>query len=177
LKTLPLIALVLALGVSACKEDVLSSALPGPAVLTARAIGHYGQMSILDHDGPKGQVYLAGMEAPLWFGQVRDALAYLKSPEQEGEILVLYVNDMGKAESWETPGANNWITAQQAFYVVGSGVLGGMGAPEIVPFGDAAKAKAFAATRGGKVLRLNKISAETVLSPVDFDQATLEADT
>ena len=46
--------------------------------------------------------------------------------------------------------------------------LGAMGAPELAPFSDLAKAEEFAATRGGEVMRLSEISAELVLAPIDF---------
>lgn len=165
---------ILLAALAACDDDSVSRNLPDPMVLSDEAAGYYCQMVILEHDGPKGQLYLDGMIAPLWFSQVRDGLAYLKSPEQEGHILVLYVNDMGEAVSWSEPGPDNWIDAKTAYYVVGSDAIGGMGAPELVPFSDPQKAADFAALHGGEVLRLEEISAETVLSPVDFDPATLE---
>jgi len=155
--------------VAGCKEDEAAQGnLPDPMVLTEDAAGHYCQMVILEHQGPKAQVHLEGFPAPLWFSQVRDGLAYLKSPEQSAEIRVLYVNDMGEAASWFEPGADNWIDAKTAYYVVGSDAVGGMGAPEIAPFSDPAKAEEFASAHGGEVVRLSGISAETVLSPVEF---------
>ena len=166
-------ALALLAVLGACKDDV-AQAIPDPQPLNEDAASYYCQMTIFEHAGPKGQIYLAGYPAPLWFSQVRDALAYVKSPEQEGDILVLYVNDMGKAPSYDEPGEDNWINAKDAFYVVGSDAVGGMGAPELVPFGTEESAKAFAAEHGGEVLKLDDISAETVLSPVDTDPASLE---
>jgi len=161
----PLLALALLAG---CDDEV-SRALPEPMVLNDEAAGYYCQMVILEHQGPKGQLFLDGMIAPLWFSQVRDGLAYLKSPEQEGVIIVLYVNDMGAAVSYTEPGADNWINAKDALYVVGSDALGGMGAPELVPFGTHEKAAEFAASHGGAVMKLEDISAETVLSPVELN--------
>lgn len=169
--TFPLMMLA---ALAACDDETVSRNMPDPMVLSDEAAGYYCQMVILEHEGPKGQLYLDGMIAPLWFSQVRDGLAYLKSPEQEGVILVLYVNDMGEAISWDEPGPDNWIDAKTAFYVVGSDAIGGMGAPELVPFSDPVKAEDFAAEHGGTVLKLDEISAETVLSPVDFDLITLE---
>ncbi len=160
---------------AACKEDTASLTLPDPLALTEEAAGHYCQMVILEHQGPKAQVHLDGFLAPLWFSQVRDGIAYLKSPEQSAEILVLYVNDMGLAVSWEEPGIDNWINASDAYFVVGSDAIGGMGAPELAPFGTQQHAIDFAALHGGEILRLEEISAETVLSPIEFDQAALEA--
>lgn len=154
-----------------CKEDSAALNVPDPVALTEEAAGHYCQMIILEHQGPKAQVHLAGYPAPLWFSQVRDGIAYLKSPEQSAEILVIYVNDMGRAVSWDEPGADNWIRARDAFFVVGSDAVGGMGAPEIAPFADAAMAEQFSAEHGGDVMRLNEIPAEVVLSPVDANTA------
>ena len=166
----PLLALAL---LAAC-DDETSRALPAPLTLNDDAAGYYCQMVILEHDGPKAQLFLEGMFAPLWFSQVRDGLAYLKSPEQEGEILVLYVNDMGKAISYAEPGGDNWINAKDAFYVVGSDAIGGMGAPELVPFGTAEKALEFSASHGGTIQKLEDISTESVLSPVEFEPANPE---
>jgi copper chaperone NosL len=171
-----LLAFLLPLAIVAgCKGEVTVPAnLPEPMVLTDEAAGHYCQMVILEHQGPKAQVHLAGFPAPLWFSQVRDGIAYLKSPEQSAEILVLYVNDMGAAVSWTEPGADNWINAETAYFVVGSDAIGGMGAPELAPFSDLLAAEQFAREHGGDVMRLNEISPEIVLSPVDFDTDATE---
>ena len=168
-----LIALAVLTLFGACRDDVARN-IPDPQTLDDNAAGYYCQMVIMEHDGPKAQLFLAGYPAPLWFSQVRDGLAYLKSPEQEGEVLVLYVNDMGKAISYAEPGVNNWIKAKDAFFVVGSDAVGGMGAPELVPFGTQEQARDFAAEHGGEVMKLEDIPAATVLSPVDFDAASLE---
>lgn len=150
-----------------CSSEAAVQKAPNPIALTEEAAGHYCQMVILEHDGPKAQMYLAGMQNPLWFSQVRDGLAYIKSPEQSAEILVMYVNDMGKAKSWSEPGEMNWIRADEAYYVVGSDAKGGMGAPELAPFSTKEKALEFAALRGGEVKLLEEISAQAVLAPVD----------
>ena len=166
--------LLLLLVLAACKDDIAGLPKPEAIALTEDAAGHYCQMVILEHQGPKGQIHLAGYPAPLWFSQVRDAIAYVKSPEQSAEMTVIYVNDMGAALSWSEPGESNWIDVDDAYFVVGSDAVGGMGAPEIVPFSDPEKAREFAATRGGQVMRLDEIPVEAVLSPVDFNSASLE---
>ncbi len=158
-----------AASLAACQPGGGTGQVPGPTTLSEEAAGHYCQMIILDHEGPKAQAHLAGFEAPLWFSQVRDGLAYLKSPEQSARLVVMYVNDMGNAQSWSNPGVDNWINVEDAFFVVGSDAVGGMGVQEIVPFSDQQKAQAFARERGGEVVRLSDISAESVLSPVEFD--------
>ena len=113
---------------------------------------------------------MEGLPAPLFFAQVRDLVAYLKSPERDAEIVAIYVSNMSVAPSWAEPGVDNWVAAETALFVVGAPVAGGMGAPEIVPFADADAANTFVKTYGGKVLSLNKIPDDAVFGPVDLDQ-------
>ncbi|WP_425101366.1 nitrous oxide reductase accessory protein NosL [Tropicibacter sp. S64] len=162
-----LIALALvALMLSGCKEEVAER--PLPVTMTAEAVGHYCQMDLLEHPGPKAQVHLSGLPDPLFFSQVRDAIAYQRMPEQSHAIAAIYVSDMGAAPSWEAPGADNWIAAETAVYVVGATVAGGMGAPELIPFADRAAAEDFVARNGGEILSLLSVPDETVLAPVEF---------
>ena len=75
-------ALILSLSLSllalaACKEEVVQTT--DPVGLTAESIGHFCQMNLLEHPGPKAQVHLEGLPgAPLFFSQVRDAVAYAR---------------------------------------------------------------------------------------------------
>jgi copper chaperone NosL len=168
------LALVLAaaLALGACKDDV-AKAPPPPVDLTEEALSYFCQMNVLEHGGPKGQIHLANLPAPLFFAQVRDMVAYLKSPERDAEIVAVYVSDMGTAESWDAPGIDNWIAAEDAVFVVGAPVRGGMGAPEIVPFASAGAAEGFVARWGGKAVSLNAIPDDAALGPVDINM-TLE---
>lgn len=170
-----LVALLPLLILTACSGQTEQQPVPQPIALTDEAAGHYCQMVILEHEGPKAQMYLDGLPEPLWFSQVRDGLAYVKSPEQSADILVLYVNDMGAAVSWAEPGIDNWIRANDAYFVVGSDAVGGMGAPEIAPFSDKEKAEAFVRDHGGEIMKLADIPAEVVLAPVEHDPQTNEA--
>lgn len=160
-----LLVAVLAL-LSACKEEVVQSTAPQD--MTPETLGHYCQMNLLEHPGPKAQVFLEGSPAPLFFSQVRDAIAYMRGPEQVAPILAVYVNDMGTAgATWDRPGDGNWIAADKAFYVVGSAREGGMGAPEAVPFSSRESAAAFTLAEGGHVLALADITDDMVLAPVE----------
>ncbi|QCO55379.1 copper resistance protein CopZ [Pseudorhodobacter turbinis] len=164
------------MALTACQDTVQqdTSAVP----LSEDSVGHYCQMNLLEHDGPKAQAHLEGLPgAPLFFSQVRDAVAFLRMPEQNHAIMAIWVNDMGAAGAkWDAPGATNWIEADQAFYVVGGHVVGGMGAPEIVPFLDAGKAASFAGANGGEVMRLADIPDSAVLAPVVLDNDTTDTD-
>ncbi|MFN3547068.1 MAG: nitrous oxide reductase accessory protein NosL [Mesorhizobium sp.] len=161
-----LLAVIAVVALSACKEE--AAVRPPPVAMTAEALGHYCQMNLLEHPGPKAQVHLAGLDAPLFFSQVRDAIAYQRMPEQSHAILAIYVSDMGAAPSWDDPGADNWISAHDAVFVVGATIAGGMGAPELVPFADRAAAADFLARNGGEMLALSSIPEEAVLEPVEL---------
>lgn len=166
-----LLAAALAL-LSACKEEVAQNI--APLDMTPETLGHYCQMNLLEHPGPKAQIFLEGSPAPLFFSQVRDAIAYARGPEQIAPIIAIYVNDMGAAAAtWDQPGNGNWIAADKALYVVGSARRGGMGAPEAVPFSSREGAAAFVRAEGGEVLALADITDAMVLTPVETgaDQA------
>lgn len=155
----PILALLALLALAACKED--TAALPPPVDLTAEAVGYYCQMDLLDHDGPKGQIHLDGMPAPIFFSQVRDTLAYLHMPEQSHAVRAVYVQDMTGA-TWDRPGP--WIAADRAVYVAGSDRMGGMDAPEFVPFSDEAAARAFSDIHGGTLRPYADITAGELLA-------------
>ncbi len=156
-------ALVLILLLAACRED---AGPPPPVALTASSVGYFCQMNLLEHGGPKAQVHLDAYPGkPLFFSQVRDALSYLKMPEQDAIVTATYLNDVGAAASWDQMGATNWISLDKAVFVLGSDMMGGMGQPEIVPFADPARARAFAARHGGQVMTLDEIPSSALLPP------------
>lgn len=158
-------ALLFALLLSACQEELAQNTDPLP--LTPETVGHFCQMNLLEHEGPKGQVHLDGLPGmPLFFSQVSDLVVYLRLPEQSNTVLAIYVSDMGaEGATWAEPGVANWTDARTAHYVVGSAVEGGMGAPEVVPFADPAEAQAFADERGGVVMALDDIPDSAVAAP------------
>ena len=147
------LAAVLALPLSGCSRADQQSK-PAAVTLTEEAVGHYCQMNVLDHAGPKAQMHLAGMNQPIWFAQVSNAIAYLHDPERTAEVKAVYVNDMGRARSWGEPGPDNWIDADGAVYVIGSRRMGGMETPEAVPFSTRELAEAFAGEQGGRIVNL-----------------------
>ena len=164
MKRLALIALI---ALTACKEEQIVA--PDPVDLTPDALSFFCQMNIAEHGGPKGQIHLEGYPAPLFFAQVRDMVAYLKSPERDAKITAVYVSDMSVAPNWRQPGISNWITADGATFVVGSNVAGGMGAREVVPFSSPDDANTFIEQYGGAALPLSDIPDTEVLGPVDLD--------
>ena len=159
--TLLALAAMLAL-VGGCSQEQ-ETAVPAAFALTEDAMGRYCGMNVLEHDGPKGQVILTRIPEPIWFSSARDAVAFTMLPEEPKNIAAIYVSDMGVAPSWEKPGAENWIDARTAFYVIGSSRVGGMGAAETVPFSTEAAAGDFAARHGGEIVRFADIPADYVL--------------
>ncbi|MCB8836765.1 nitrous oxide reductase accessory protein NosL [Aurantimonas sp. VKM B-3413] len=148
---------------SACSQE--TDTKPLPVAMTDEAVGHYCQMYVMDHNGPKAQIHLAHTDHPLWFAQVSDAVAYLHDPERDAEIRAVYVSDMGAAPSWGAPGVDNWIDADAASYVIESQRKGGMEVPEAIPFGTRKEAEAFIAKKGGRLVSLADIPDSYVRAP------------
>lgn len=169
-------AILLILLLAACREDAAQDV--SPVMLTGDAIDHYCQMNVTEHEGPKAQIHLEGLpQAPLFFAQVRDAVAYARLPEQSNRILAIWVNDMGApGATWAAPGADNWMAAETAVYVIGSDRAGGMGVPELIPFADRATAETFAKAHHGTVTTLDAVPDSAVIPPendlaIDADAA------
>ncbi|RBP83325.1 copper chaperone NosL [Rhodobacter sp. 140A] len=160
-----LIAALVALSLSACKED--TATLP-PETMTAEAVGRYCGMNLMEHAGPKGQVVLSRELGAYWFSSARDTIAFTMMPDEVKDYGGIYVSDMDHAASWDDPGADNWIDARKAVYVVGSRKEAGMGGAEVVPFGTRAGAEAFAAQNGGTVQTFTELTADEILgAPAD----------
>jgi len=153
--------------VAGCDRQEAAGPPPPPHALTREANGYYCGMIVIDHPGPKAQIFLRGQDQPIWFTSVRDAMAYTRLPEENKAITAIYVTDMGRAQSWATPGPGIWIDARQAWYVLGSAKRGGMGAREAVPFGDKAAALAFIARYGGQISTFSDVPDSYVLGGDD----------
>lgn len=162
----PVAMALLSMLFAGCDEEDQAKA-PPPQELTREASGHYCGMIVADHPGPKAQVYLKRNEEPVWFTSVRDAVVFTMLPEEPKSITAIYVTDMSKAKNWDSPEPGTWVEAHEAWYVLESSKVGGMGAPEAVPFSDKADAEAFAGQFGGMLVRFDDIPPEYVLSPVE----------
>ena len=154
---------------AACDAEPEAAASAAPVEVTGDATGRYCGMLLADHEGPKGQIHLAGSDEPLWFSSVRDIIAFTRLPEEPKDIVAIYVNDMGKAQNWHQPEPGTWTEARDAWFVIESNRRGGMGAPEAVPFSQEDAAEAFRAAHGGKLVRFDDIPPDYVLGPVELD--------
>lgn len=144
-----------------CKEE--STIVPPPFALTEEAMGRYCGMNVLEHPGPKGQIILQQIPEAIWFSSARDALAFTMLPEEPKDIAAIYVSDMGKAPNWDQPGAENWVDARRAFFVINSSARGGMGVDEAVPFSNENDAHAFASKNGGRVVGFAEVPKAYIL--------------
>lgn len=144
-----------------CTEE---TAAPEPQALTRAAVGHYCNMIVVDHPGPKAQVFESGQQKPLWFSSVRDAFAYNALPGEAQNVVATYVHDMSQADNWKRPPDDGiWIKAEDAHYVIDSSRRGGMGAQETVPFATAAAAETFKSQFGGRVVTYGEIPKDYVV--------------
>ncbi|TAI67938.1 nitrous oxide reductase accessory protein NosL [Bradyrhizobium sp. Leo170] len=163
-----LLALILLAG---CNEKQ-QTALPLPHAMTAEAIGRYCGMNALEHPGPKGQILTAGLIEPVWFSSARDAIAFTMLPDEPKDIQAIYVSDMAKAPSWDKPGADNWVEARKALFVIGSRIKGGMGGAEAVPFSNRAAAEKFVAENGGQIVGFTEVPRDYVLGSNESSAST-----
>lgn len=163
MKRLGLASALLAVVLLAGCNEKQQAALPPPHQMTAEAIGRYCGMNVLEHPGPKGQIFVASLIEPVWFSSARDAIAFTMLPDEPKDIQAIYVSDMAKAPSWEKPGADNWVEARKALFVIGSRIQGGMGGAEAVPFSDRGAAEKFVADNGGQIVGFTEVPRDYVL--------------
>jgi copper chaperone NosL len=160
----PALACAALLGAVGCeKQSAIST--PEPHTLTREASGYYCLMTVVYHNGPKGQIILSDGKIN-WFTSVRDTIAFTLLPEEPKNIAAIYVNDMSDA-NWDNPGEDNWIDARSAWYVIDSKRMGGMGAPEAVPFSSQQSAQAFTQKHGGKVVAFKDIPHDYILESAE----------
>jgi copper chaperone NosL len=157
--------LLVALALAGC-GDKAPVEPPRPQELTRDAIGYFCNMTVVEHKGPKGQIFLSDQAQPLWFTSVRDTLAFTVLPGEPKNIAAIYVTDMGRA-SWDAPEPGTWIDARAAFYVLGSDRVGGMRAPEVVPFARKEDAQQFMRRHGGEIADFRSIPPASILEPGD----------
>ncbi len=156
-----LCAVTLLLLLSGCQEE---AGIPAPEKLTRDATGFYCHMIVEDHPGPKAQLFEKGRAHAIWFTSVRDAFAYNILPGEGQGVQVIYVQDMGRANSWKKPQNDGlWIRAEDGFYVIDSHKRGGMGAKETVPFSSREAADKFAGDFGGRVVTFANIPPDYLL--------------
>jgi copper chaperone NosL len=161
-------ALLGLLSIAGCKPEKPDAALPPPREITDASIGQFCGMSLSEHAGPKGQIFVRDLPDPYWFATVRDAFAFAMLPEMPKAIAAIYVNDMARAQNWDQPEPGTWVEAHDASYVIRSHRLSGMQTDEAIPFGDGATAQRFVEANGGRVVRFADMPRDYILTtPVE----------
>lgn len=152
---------IMAVLLNGCQEE---KPIPDPEQLTREAEGFYCSMIVIDHNGPKAQIFEKNRDGAIWFTSVRDALVYNMLPGEAQDVQIIYVSDMSHVKEWNIPQTGAlWIKAEDAFYVIESRKRGGMGAKETVPFGNQERADQFAREFGGRVVSFLDIPPNYIL--------------
>ena len=106
------------------------------------------------------RIHYDGLEQTKYFDGVKDMMVFYFNPEKYGaasreSIRAIFVRDYYSL---------TWLSAQEAFYVVGSDVFGPMG-HELIPFGTRGAAESFSKDHHGKnILAFDEITPELIES-------------
>lgn len=159
-----LVGVMVLLVLAACSDAVAPVARPAPAAISQEAESYFcSAMSVLEHDGPKGQVLADAHAAPLWFATVRQTVIYTMLPEAPADPAAVYVSDLAVAPDWRQLDHTAWVDVRDAWFVVDTGLMGSDLAQDLLPFSDQSRAEAFALAHGGRVLRLADLTEDYVL--------------
>ncbi len=149
---------------SACgPSDNTPQEPPAPVALSDDSVGHYCGMYLNEHVGPKGQILLRDYDDTVWFSTIREVFAYTFLPEEPKAILAIYVQDMGQAGDDGNPPDDAWIDAKSAHYLIESSAIGGMGAPDALPFAQLADAEDYRQLFGGRIVSFAEMPEDYVL--------------
>jgi copper chaperone NosL len=154
------------LSLTQCKPDKQDAALPTPREITDASVAQFCGMSLTEHGGPKGQIFVRHLPDPYWFATVRDAFAFAMLPEMPKAIAAIYVSDMARALNWDQPEPGMWLEAHQAFYVIASRRSSGMQTDEAIPFGKDSAARGFAEANGGRIVRFADMPRDYILTAI-----------
>ncbi len=123
---------------------------------------HLCGMYITQFSGPKGEAYVRGNPRALKFCSTRDLFSYILQPDVKTIAREIYVHDMGKTDLPELSMRASYFTdARSAYYVINTPLKGAMG-HIIASFAKKQDAEAFITKFGGKLLRFEDITLETL---------------
>lgn len=163
------------IALAGCSSENDTASRPDPLPITADAVGHYCSMDLIEHDGPKGQIFIRGNDEPLWFSTIRQTLAYTVMPDSPRGLDAIYVTDMAVVKNMRQPEPESWMEARDAYFVTGSKLPGGMGGEDPLPFSDREKAEEFIAQYGGKILMFDEIPEDYILHYDMFESTPMGA--
>lgn len=149
---------------AACKPGDPAAEAPRPREVTDASVAQFCGMTLTEHAGPKGQIFVRGLPDPYWFATVRDTFGFTMLQETPKAISAIYVSDMARAKNWDQPEPGMWVEAHQAYFVIGSRRRSGMDSEEAIPFSDAAAARAFTDANGGRVVGFADMPRDYILA-------------
>ena len=81
---------------------------------------------------------------------------------------------MGRAGPDGNPPADAWIDARSAHFLIESSAVGGMGAPDALPFARIEDAQRYAASHGGRVVTFDDMPEDYVLRAPELARDTVD---
>ncbi len=141
--------------VAACSEEAKQEINTDPVTFKAGDECIVCGMLVTEWPGTKGQSINKQTGETLKFCSTTDLFSWWLQPENKTVKAQIYVHDSAKID-WANPSDEHLIDGRDAWYVVGSDLIGAMG-PTLVSFAEEADALELAAKRGGRVLRFDDI--------------------
>lgn len=155
-----LLAVVAAVLLTACSDETKQTINTDPVAFHSGDECHVCGMLIVEWPGPKGQSINTQTGETVKFCSTVDMFSWLLQPENKTLQAKIYVHDMAQT-AWDKPEDEHLVDAREAWYVMGSGLLGSMG-PAIPSFADRAAADKLAAESGGRVLTFDEIDLDVL---------------
>lgn len=146
---------LLTLGLIACSQEEATQANIEPFEFRHGDECIICGMLILEWPGPKGQSINKHSGEKLKFCSTTDLFSWWLQPENRTLQAQIYVHDMTES-GWNKPDDGHLIDAREAWYVVGSDMIGAMG-PTLVSFGTEAAAQQLIDEHGGRIVRFDDI--------------------
>jgi len=160
--------LAISVALAACGDTSSDTPPPPPvAVIPKDAMGHYCGMFLFEHKGPKGQIMVRDREGPIWFTTIREVFAFTHMPEEPRAITATYVQDMAQVQPDGSFPEDAWIDAHEAWYLIESRFIGGMGVPDAVPFSDQEAAAPYQEKYGGHIVRFDDVPESYIFGPAE----------
>lgn len=142
-----------------CGDTATTSQTLAPVEIDRATSCELDGMLLADFPGPKAQIHYAGAPGPVFMCDTVEMFSTLLRPEQVRPVLMVYVQDMGKAD-WDNP-RGHWMDAKVGYYVLGGKRHGSMG-PTIGSFAQEADARKFMEQWGGQLMRFGEVKPEMV---------------
>jgi len=159
-----MLMLMFVVGIEACtSKNETTQAKHDPVAIEAGEECHLCGMVISKFSGPKGELYdRNGIVRK--FCSTRDLFSWYLQPENQMSSQEIFVHDMVETP-WDKPEDKHLVSARQAWYVVGSNMMGAMG-PTLASFKQQDDAKAFIVKHGGRLLAFKDITL-TMMSDIN----------